>query len=66
MAEGLGRKPWQNPGAESAHGHSCGFADTAGQPREASVVARVVWKEVKTSGVVTFFLHLAGVVIPSG
>lgn len=45
---------------------SCGFAETAGQPPEASVVARVAWKEVKTSGVVTFFLLFAGVVIHSG
>lgn len=30
------------------------------------MVARVAWKEVKTLGVVTFFPHLAEVVIHSG
>ena len=30
------------------------------------MVTRVAWKEVKTLGVVTFFLHLAEVVIHSG
>lgn len=44
----------------------CDFADAACQPQEAFVVTQVPWKEVKTSGVVTFFLHLAEVVIHSG
>lgn len=30
------------------------------------MVTRVAWKEVKTSGLVTFFLHFAEVVIHSG
>lgn len=30
------------------------------------MATRVAWKEVKTSGLVTFFLHLAEVVIHSG
>lgn len=45
-------------------GNSCGFADTACQPQEAFAVARVAWKEVKTSGF--FFLHLAEVIIHFG
>lgn len=39
---------------------------TTCQPPKASVVAGVAWKEVKTSGVVTFFLHLAEAAIYSG
>lgn len=65
-ARGLGREPRQNPRAQAARGHRRGSADTAGQPQEASAVAGVAWKEVKTSGVVTFSLHLAEVVIHPG
>lgn len=53
-------------GRISTNRNLCDFADTACQPQETSWVIRVAWEEVKTSGFVTLFLHLAGIVIHSG